>query len=165
MTEGWHLVDAGDAAFRPSTILVVDDYEPFRGFVSSTLRKHPKLVMIGEARDGVEAVQQAETLQPDLVVLDIGLPKMNGIEAAHVIREVAPNAKIVFLTQETSLEVVQEALSLGARGYVVKAQAHSELLGALEAVLDGKRFVSNGLPMARFGEAQAGVAPRNREAG
>jgi DNA-binding NarL/FixJ family response regulator len=123
-------------------ILVVDDYEPFRRFVCSTLGKRPTLQIVGEASDGLEAVRRAEELKPDLILLDIGLPTLNGIEAARRIRKLAPEAKIIFLSQESSSDVVQAALGLGAWGYVVKARAESDLLAAVEAVLLEKHFVS-----------------------
>jgi DNA-binding NarL/FixJ family response regulator len=96
-----------------------------------------ELQVICEASDGSEAVQLAEELKPDLVVLDIGLPKLNGIEAARRIRQLSPNSKIIFLSQNNSLEVVQEALSTGALTYAEKAHAGSELLSAVNAVLTG----------------------------
>lgn len=126
-------------------VLVVDDYEPFRQFVRSALGKRPELQIIGEVSDGLEAVQKAEELRPDLILLDVGLPKLNGIDAARRIREVSPKSKILFLSQETSGDVVQEALRAGGLGYVVKAHAGSELLAAVEAVCQGRRFVSAGL--------------------
>jgi len=100
-------------------ILVVDDYEPWRRFVSTPLQKQPKLQVIGEALDGLEAVRKAEELRPDLIVLDIGLPTLNGIEAARRIRKLSPESKILFISQEASADLVQEALALGALGYVV----------------------------------------------
>jgi len=124
---------------------VVDDYEPFRRLICSTLRKRPELQIVGETADGLEAVQKAEELQPDLVVLDIGLPSLNGIEAARRIRKLSPESKILFISQESSADVVQEALALGALGYVVKAHAGSELLAAVGAVLEGRQFISSGL--------------------
>jgi DNA-binding NarL/FixJ family response regulator len=126
-------------------ILVVDDFEAFRQFVCSTLGKNPELQVVGEASDGSEAVHKAEELQPDLIVLDIGLPTLNGIEVARRIRKLAPESKILFLSQESSADVLQEALGSGALGYVVKAHAGSELLAAVETVLQGKRFVGSGL--------------------
>jgi DNA-binding NarL/FixJ family response regulator len=95
--------------------------------------------------DGLEAVQKAEELKPDLILLDIGLPTLNGIEAARQIRQLSPDSKIIFVSQESSRKVVQEALSLGAQGYVVKAMAAHELLAAVEAVIAGKQFVSRAL--------------------
>ena len=124
---------------------MVDDYEPFRRFICSTLRKRPELQIVGEVSDGLEAVQKAEELQPDLIVLDIGLPSLNGIEAARRIRKLSPESKILLMSQESAADVVQEALALGALGYVVKAHAGSELLAAVEAVLEGRQFVSSGL--------------------
>jgi len=121
---------------------VVDDYEPFRRFVCSTLGERPGFQIVGEASDGLAGIRQAEELQPDLILLDIGLPTLNGMEAARRIRKLAPDAKIIIVSQESSADVVQEALSLGASGYVVKTRAATELLAAVEAVLMGKHFVS-----------------------
>ncbi len=101
--------------------------------------------VIAEAADGLEAVQKAAELKPDLILLDIGLPTLNGIEAARQIRKLAPDSKIVFLTQESSPDVVEEAFLLGARGYIVKTMAGIELLAAVEAVLEGKQFLGSGL--------------------
>ena len=106
---------------------MVDDFEPWRHFVSSMLLIKPELQVVGEASDGLEAVQKAVELKPDLILLDISLPKLNGIEAARRIRKLAPESKIIFVSQESSADVVQEALSLGT---------------AVEAVLLGT-FVSS----------------------
>jgi DNA-binding NarL/FixJ family response regulator len=126
-------------------ILVVEDFAPFRQFVCSTLRERSDLQVICEASDGLEAVQKAEELKPDLIVLDIGLPTLNGLEAARRIHKLAPAPKILFVSQESSPDVVREALSLGAFGYVVKAHAGSELLAAVDAVCQGRQFIGNGL--------------------
>ena len=124
-----------------SRVLVVDDYEPFRRFVCSTLRDKAELQIVGEVSDGLKAVQTAKELQPDLIVLDIGLPSLNGIEAARRIRKLSPDSKILFLSQESSTDMVRESFGLGAQGYVVKADAGSELLQAVDAVLRGQQFV------------------------
>jgi DNA-binding NarL/FixJ family response regulator len=124
---------------------VVDDYEAFRRFICSTLVKDSRIEIVGEASDGLEAVHKAEELRPDLIVLDVGLPKQNGIEAARQIGKLVPESKILFLSLESSADVVREALSVGARGYVAKARAGTELLAAVEAVLQGKLFVSSSL--------------------
>src|SRR5215472_2482765 len=97
-------------------VLVVEDFEGFRRFVCSVLQ-HRAEFQIAEALNGLEAVQKAEQLQPDLILLDIGLPNLNGLEVAEQVRKLAPAAKILFLSQESSSEVVREALSLGALGY------------------------------------------------
>jgi DNA-binding NarL/FixJ family response regulator len=122
----------------------VEDYEPFRRFVCSTLEKRPELQVIGEVSDGLEAVHKAEELRPDLILLDVGLPTLSGIEAARRIRKLSPTSKILFVSQESSTDVVEEALRLGATGYVVKTRAASDLLPAVEAIRQGGQFVSSG---------------------
>jgi len=124
---------------------VVEDSDVFRKFICSTLGKRADLEIIGEVSDGLEAVEKVEELRPDLIVLDIGLPSLNGIEAARRIRKLSPESKILFMSQESSADVVQEALGTGAHGYVVKSDAGSELLPAVKAVLEGKRFISASL--------------------
>jgi DNA-binding NarL/FixJ family response regulator len=124
-------------------ILVVDDFPQFRQFICSTLGERNGLQVVGEAADGLEAVRRAVELEPDLIAMDIGLPSLNGIEAARQIRRLVPKSKIIFVSQESSFDVIQEALSLGAWGYVVKARAASDLRGAVDAVILGKRFLSS----------------------
>jgi two-component system nitrate/nitrite response regulator NarL len=128
---------------RSVSIILVDDFEPWRRFVASLLQKNPEWQIICEASDGLEAVQKAQEFRPDLILLDIGLPKLNGIEAAPSIRKVAPESKILFASENRSSEVAAAALSAGGHGYVVKSDGASELLVAVEAVLQGKRFVSS----------------------
>jgi DNA-binding NarL/FixJ family response regulator len=121
-------------------ILLVEDFEPFRQFIRSQLQLRLDLEVIAEASDGLEAVHVAEQLQPDLILLDIGLPKLNGIEVARRIRKLCPESKIVFLSQESSADVIEEALNSGGTGYVVKTNAGSELLAAIEAMRAGGQF-------------------------
>jgi DNA-binding NarL/FixJ family response regulator len=121
---------------------VVDDSEPWRRFASSTLRKKPGLQVVGEATNGLEAFQKVVELEPDLILMGIGVPSVNGIEAARRIREMVPEAKIIFLSEEPSFEVVQKAMSLGASAFVVKNMAANELVTAVETVLAGMKFVS-----------------------
>jgi len=133
-------------ADRPSVrVLVVDDYEPFRRFVCSTLRKISELQIVGEASDGLEAVRKADELQPDLIVLDIGLPTLNGIEVIRRLRKLCPKCKVLVVSQQSSADVMQEVFSLGGLGYVVKANAGSELLPAVAAVRQGIQFINSGL--------------------
>jgi DNA-binding NarL/FixJ family response regulator len=136
-------------------ILVVEDFEPFRRRICSILSKRPDLQVIAEVSDGLEAVRKAEELQPDLIILDIGLPTLNGIEAARRIRKLSPESKILFLSHESSPEVAQEALRLGALGYVVKVQAGGELLIAIDTVRQGRQFIGAGLPGGFAGTAPA----------
>ena len=122
---------------------MVEDSEPFRKFICSTLGKRPELQIVGEVTDGLQALQEAEELQPDVVVLDIGLPSLNGIEAARRIGQLSPSSKIVFLSQNNDLDIVHAALGTGALAYVFKTDAQNELLSAVDAVLRGKKFVSS----------------------
>lgn len=100
------------------------------------------------------AVQQAQQLQPDLVLLDIGLPRLHGIEAARLIRQVSPRSKIIFLTQDCSQDIAEKALQTGALGYVVKSDAARELLPAVEAALQGRKFISGSLRIGPIPSAQ-----------
>ena len=125
-------------------ILVVDDFEPSRRFLCETLQGRPDLQIIGEASDGLQAVEKFEELQPDLILLDIGLPKLNGIEVAHRISELVPSSTILVISQNNDTDVVAAALSNGAKGYILKHNANRELLPAVEAVLRGDHFVSAG---------------------
>jgi DNA-binding NarL/FixJ family response regulator len=125
--------------------LVVDDFEDWRHFVSSILEKTPNWHVVCEVSDGLEAVKKAQELKPDLILLDISLPKLNGIEAARQIRKLAPNSTILFLSANDDMDIAGEALNVGASGYVVKSDARSELLSAVQAAIQGKRFVSNRL--------------------
>jgi DNA-binding NarL/FixJ family response regulator len=128
---------------RSIRVLVVEDYEPFQRFVASMLEALPELQIVCKVSDGLEAVQKAEELQPDLILLDIGLPSLNGIEVARQIRKLSPESKILFVSQESSADVVRGALGTGAQGFVVKSDARRELLEGVNAVLRGERFVSN----------------------
>jgi len=124
-------------------ILLAEDSELYRRLVVSLLNENPAFQVRQEASDGLEAVAKAQELRPDVVLMDIGLPKLNGLEAAWRILELIPSRKIIFLTQETDVDVVKEAFSKGAWGYVLKQEAERDLLEALSAVLHGKRFLTN----------------------
>jgi len=144
-------------------VLVVEDFEDWRRQVRFMIQARTEWQVIAEASDGSEAIQKAEELKPDLIVVDVGLPKLNGIEAARKIRQLSPSSKIVFLSLNKDPEVVRTALSTGALGYVLKTDARSELLPAVDAVLRGKQFVSSSLKDYQFTDASAEKAPHSHE--
>ena len=129
------------------SVLVVDDTEDWRRLVSSILRAE-SFEIAGEASDGLMAVQLAEQMQPSIVLLDIGLPGLDGIKAGAAIRAVAPNAKIVFVSQHLDSDIIRAALQLGAWGYVLKSDVVRELVKAINTVLSGKVFVSSGVAVS-----------------
>jgi DNA-binding NarL/FixJ family response regulator len=144
-------------------ILIVEDFPAFRRFICSTLGESLDLRVIAEVSDGLEAVQRAAELKPDLILLDIGLPTINGIEAARRIRQVSPNTKIVFLSLNNDLDVVRAALGTGAQGYVYKSDVRSDLLPAVQAVLRDQQFVSSSLKGYEFTDRTEKKAPHRHE--
>lgn len=124
-------------------ILIADDFEPWRRCLCSFLQHDPAFQVVCEACDGLEAIEKTRELQPDLILLDIGLPKLNGIEAARQIREIAPRSRVLFLSENTCPDVVRGALDAGGRGYVVKSEAGRDLFPALKAVMANKRFIGS----------------------
>ena len=130
----------------PLRILVVEDHAQLRDLICTELQRQTEFQTI-EAADGLEAVQKAEGLQPDLILLDISLPKLHGFEVAKQIRRLAPRARVLFLSQESSPAVVRTALSLDVHGYVQKLSAGTDLLPAIDAVLNGRRFVSRSVAL------------------
>jgi DNA-binding NarL/FixJ family response regulator len=129
-------------------ILLVEDFEPFRSFVRQVLEPRTEFKVVGEAIDGLEAVRRAQELKPNLILLDIGLPKLNGLAAAEQIRTLVPDAILLFVSLESSPVAVREALRIGALGYVHKMRAQFDLLPAIESVLAGKQFVSSDLDIS-----------------
>jgi CheY-like chemotaxis protein len=134
-------------------VLLVDDHAPFRGVLRRMLQQRGDVVIVGEAIDGVDAIRQAEALRPDLILLDLGLPMLSGIEVAGRIRAALPDVKIVLLTDESSPEVVEHALQRGAHGYVYKARARRDLLRVLDGVDRGGRFIGGGLERIGRGDS------------
>jgi len=130
--------------------LVVDDFEHWRKVVTAALQGKLGVHIIEEAADGLEAVQKAQEMQPDVVVLDIGLPMLNGIEVARHIRRISAKSKVVFLTENPSRDITEAALQDGASGYVVKSAFASELIPAIQAVLEGRQFLSAKLTALKF---------------
>jgi DNA-binding NarL/FixJ family response regulator len=123
-------------------VLVVEDHPVVRRAVCALLSGDPILNVVCETADGEQAVQKAEEFQPDLILMDISLPGISGIEAARRIRRVSPKSRIIFLSQHDSLQMVKDALNVGGHGYVAKTDAGLELLKAISLVREGKQFVS-----------------------
>ena len=138
----------------PLRILVVEDHARFRHLVCEALHERAEFQII-EAADGLEAVLKAEELQPDLILLDINLPKMNGFKAAKQIRKRAPHARILFMSQESLSDFVREAFRVGAQGYIQKTSVATDLWPAIDAVLAGRRFVSRSLAFTEPTDAPA----------
>jgi DNA-binding NarL/FixJ family response regulator len=145
------------------SVLVADDFEDWRRQVHLLLQVRPEWQVIAEASDGREAIQKAEELKPDLIVLDFSLPNLNGIEAARQIRQLSPTSKIVFLSQNKDLNVVRAALGTGAQGYVYKMDVRRDFLPAIEAVLRGKQFVSSRLQSYEFTDTAGEKLPHRHE--
>jgi DNA-binding NarL/FixJ family response regulator len=123
-------------------ILVVDDHPVVRQGLRTLLGSRPEWEIIDEAEDGVEAVEKADRLKPDVVVLDVSMPKMDGLEACRRIRKNVPKSEILIVTQHDSSQMLREAVSAGARGYVVKSDAARDLLAAVEAVSQHRFFTA-----------------------
>ena len=136
----------------PVTILVVEDHEPFRRLICSSLQRAPEFRVVGETPDGLDAVTKAKELQPGVVLLDLGLPKLHGLEAARRMRAVAPDSRILVVSQESSVDVLREALDVGASGYLLKTRANADLLVGVNSVAAGALFVGRGLDFVEIVE-------------
>lgn len=126
-------------------ILVVDDFEPWQHLVLWLLESEADLEIISTAVDGIEAVQKAEELKPDVILMDLSLPGMNGIEATRQIRIASPGSKVLFLADYCEPDIVQATFNAGASGYVLKSDFRTDLIPAVRAVLLGQKFISRSL--------------------
>ena len=124
-------------------ILIADDHELFRRGLAAELTQVPGWVVAGEASNGRDAVELAAALKPELVVLDLTMPELNGLEAARKIISANPAARVLILTAHESEQLVREVLSAGAQGYVLKSDAGRILIAALQALLDGRSFFTS----------------------
>jgi DNA-binding NarL/FixJ family response regulator len=145
-------------------VLVVEDHAQFRKIICAKLREKWPPVQIIEATDGLEAVQRAQELQPDLILIDVGLPTLNGIQAARQIRHLSPKSTLLFVSLASSGDVVQQAFRSGASGYVNKSNVARELLVAVEAVLRGEQFLGDGLTKANCLRTSASSRDKNTSA-
>jgi DNA-binding NarL/FixJ family response regulator len=125
----------GSKDFTSATVLIVDDFAPWRAEVRRILAVRPEWKIVGEACDGLEAVQKATEFQPDIIVLDITMPGLNGIEVARRIRQQFPKSAIIFLTMNDDQDILDAALAVDSAGYVLKVNAGRDLCPAIDACL------------------------------
>jgi len=128
-----------------SRVLVVDDHAVIRRGVQGILRSYPEWELCGEAENGQEAIKLAETLKPEIIIMDVSMPVLNGLEATRIIHELLPNTRILLLTLHSSTELVRTAFRAGARGYVLKSDAEHDLVRALNVVVGDGTYVSPGI--------------------
>ncbi len=126
------------------SVLVVDDHELWRSHVRAALKDHQRWSIVAEASNGFDAIEKAAALRPDLILLDIGLPVLSGMTAARQILANDPQARIMFVSANGSPAMVEAAMHMGVRGYLLKADAH-RLVAALDAISQGQAFISVGL--------------------
>lgn len=126
-------------------VMVVDDHAVIRRGVQGILHAFPEWELCGEAENGQEAIRLAETLKPDMIIMDVSMPGLNGLEATRIIRNMLPDTKILLLTLHSSTELVRSAFRAGARGYVLKSDAEAELVRALNVLAGDGTYVSPGI--------------------
>jgi two-component system, NarL family, nitrate/nitrite response regulator NarL len=143
-------------------VLIVDDFPAWRNFVALQVKQKKAWRIVSEASEGVEAIQKACEFRPEVVVLDIGLPGVTGLEVAQCILRDLPATKILFLSENRSCEVVQESIRIGACGYVLKSDSAKDFLPAMAAVLRGEIFLSTNLGILMYRKATAKSSPSVR---
>ena len=152
---------------NPIRVLLVDDHALMREGVKMLLDKQPDILVVGEASEGVEALRKAGALEPDIVVMDLSMPAMDGARATEKLRELAPNVAVIALTRHLDQGYLHHAMRAGARGYVVKKAAADELLTAIRTVAGGEPYIDPGLASKMVGsiirnapaQAQVGLKP------
>jgi DNA-binding NarL/FixJ family response regulator len=132
----------------PVRILIVEDSDVLRRSVCSMLQGCADFYVVGEACDGVQAINQSKALQPDVILLDVSMPNLSGLRAAPRILQVSPQSKILMFSQHDASYLVSAALNAGALGYVVKSDAGQDLLAGLRATSKGEQFLSSGVTVA-----------------
>jgi DNA-binding NarL/FixJ family response regulator len=137
------------AESRILRVLVADDSETMRRVIRKLLQEHSDIAIVSEAPNGAEAIDEAREHTPDVVILDIAMPVLNGISAARLIKTSLPAVKILMLSQFDARAFMKESFAAGANGYVANTDTGSELLPGIEAILGRKKFVSSGIRLAR----------------
>ncbi len=141
-------------------ILLVDDHPIVREGLRTVLQRRTGWEVVGEAANGVEALEEAERLRPDVIVLDITMPRLNGLEVCRLARQKTPTTEILFVTQHDSPQMMKEALNAGAKGYVVKSNAARDLVRAIEAVSQHRTFTA--MARAESGSTLGPAAPKSK---
>jgi len=139
-------IDNQEPMTATTRILLVDDHPIVREGLRTVLQRRTGWEVVGEASNGIEALEQAERLQPDVMVLDITMPRLNGLEVCRLARKRTPSTEILFVTQHDSPQMMKEALNAGAKGYVVKSNAARDLVHAIEAVSQHRTFTAMARP-------------------
>ncbi len=147
----------------PTRILVADDHGIVRAGIRLLLERQPDLEVVGEAADGVEAVELAQALRPALCILDVGMPRLTGLQAARAIRQHLVEARVLMLSMHDDERYLFEALKAGASGYVLKREADQDLVGAVRAVIGGEAFLTNAAERSLIREWMRAGADRPRE--
>jgi len=144
-------------------VLVVDDHAILRDGIRSLLEGQEDIIVVGEAGDGEEAIKQARALLPDIVLMDISMPKINGLEATRIIKESSPQVKVLILTQHDNREFITPALQSGASGYVLKRSGRRELLNAVRQVFEQGAFLTSNVAKEVLQEYTQGSQVNNTD--